>query len=130
MNMFSFQSVLVACAAFTVLMPVYEQEASGAVVSDMQQAVHMNGKSSNGAANKKAESVTPDTIDAGYFKLQSEACVPLGPAQQTVMRITGLNRQLSTADAATLSFSWRQIQHYRVENVSPHSRAQCYYFAW
>jgi hypothetical protein len=46
------------------------------------------------------------------------------------MRIAGSHPQLDTAEAAMLSYSWRQIQHYRAKTVSPRRRPQCYYFPW
>ncbi len=115
------------CIALAFLSLVCGQSASGAVLNDKQP--QSSARSMIYPANKQAGLQTPDTLDGGYFKLEQEACLPPGPARQTVMRIIGTGRQASVADMATLSFSWRQIQHYRAEAVPVCNPPQCYYFA-
>ncbi len=68
-------------------------------------------------------------IDLGYLQLEAETCLPLGPAQQTITQLYAAKRPLSTAEAATLSFSWRQIQHYRAAAGKAGASAICYYVA-
>ena len=76
-------------------------------------------------AHHETTRATTDTFDLGYFKLEGESCLPLGPAQYTITQLLQ-TRRLSTADAAALTFSWRQIQHHRAE-ASKLTTAQCYY---
>lgn len=91
---------------------------SAAVLIDVAQPV---------VHNDTAPKVAIDTFDLGYFKLESESCLPLGPAQYTITQLLQ-SRRLSTADAAALTFSWRQIQHHRAE-AGKLATVQCYYSA-
>ena len=130
MNVYGFKPARICCLALALASMPGSPVVYAAVHSDNQMLMGATITSPKLHARKQAWSAAADTIDSGYFKLQAEPCLPLGPAQQTVMRIAGSHPQLDTAEAAMLSDSWRQIQHYRAKTESPRRRPQCYYFPW
>jgi hypothetical protein len=106
--------------------------ASAAVLEDPRLATHSHFAKEGSElrpAQHASGSLLTDLVDLGYFKLEAETCMPLGPAQQTINQLIAATGRLSTAEAASLSFSWRQIQHYRADASKSRLTTLCYYIA-
>lgn len=114
--------------ALLTLSLLSSQLGAAAVLADPHTAP-ANTRVTIASTNSAQHPAVAYAIDLGYLQLEAETCLPLGPAQQTITRLLAGKQPLSTADAATLSFSWRQIQHHRAEAGKPHSAAVCYYIA-
>lgn len=67
--------------------------------------------------------------DLGYFTLEAESCLPLGPAAATITAFLRSTRAFTTRDAAALGYHWRQVQHHKAESARLQQAPQCFYIA-
>jgi hypothetical protein len=107
---------------------LWSQQGNAAVLADLHPlepfSTPLNTTVPNPGVTQPASS---QPYDLGYFTVETESCLPLGPAVDTITALITNVRALTTQEAAALSYHWRQVQHHKAESVQ--LAALCHYSA-
>jgi hypothetical protein len=107
---------------------LWSQQGNAAVLVDLHPlepfSTHLHTTVPNPGVTQPASS---PPYDLGYFTVETESCVPLGPAADTITALITNVRTLTTQETAALSYHWRQVQHHKAESAQ--AALLCHYIA-